>query len=1378
METKYFDRISEGYKGELGTEVMEQARKRIDWICAKTKGKTVLDVGCSQGITSILLGRCGKKVIGIDSEISRIQYAEKELKEEPELKTNVSFLCDDFLDCKFEKKFDCIIMGEFLEHVFDPSLFLDKAMSFLEENGRLIVTVPFGINPFPDHKRTYYFAELFYQINERICVNDVCFFGGWIGFVADKKIQGSDIEINRDLVRKLENSFFYVENKKQLRIDQLASQHDEIKAKLEEVNQQVEQLKKKVSELDEKKETVNELTLKLQKVSWEAEHYKNESASKEETFLLINQELEAARTYIKELSKDKEEKGGKIEGLYEELERAEKRFRLMSQTMSDIQVEREQKKQEVERLSAIDKKLQHELKAAYIKLNNAEKTIKDLTAESAEQDKKIDKMHKELQKTREDVDATTIELNSRQMALNGIMTDLTTKEEILKKYKQEIDDINSKFIKEKKNLQTEKASLERKCKEMNSLLYKAKKLNTAYERLIEVKVYNYLRHLKRKLLQKLKKETKEELSVESNNVMQHLTESGKMAEEDLFSESKLKEIEREAEYLRLLKKAELIPDSNGQRYYKKIDIRIGIICDQIFYDSFYSAADFIYISPDNWEDILSEIDYLLILSTWNGLHNNEWSGIATEGTNRRKRVNEIIRNAKKRDIITIFYSKEDPGHYNDYLSIAKQCDYIFTTEIDVVEAYKKDCGNENVFTLQFGINPVFHNPIGIKNVEKESGVIFSGSWMKRIENRCSDLSMLFDGLIKEDIELKIIDRNYDFHSDERYAYPEKYFRHAYKSIPHDKLQKVHKLFDWAININNIKYSQTMFANRVYELQACGNLLLSNYSVGVNSCSPTVFLIFNEDEIKNIIKNMNEEEIYEHQVFGIRSVMSEHTCYERIFEMMRHVKEAMPLMIKRKVAVIIEKESQCLIDMFNCQTYEEKVLFHINDVTDRSLEDIDIITFFSDEVEYGAFYLEDMINGFKYTDSDYITKHTYIKNGELAGTGEEHSYTTRMNNKYMTVFWKESFEVDKLLNLHGVQNIPKGYCIDHFNCRQINSEDKPRSNYKLSVIIPIYNNGNHLYGKAFSSLVRSSMFDDMEIIMVDDGSTDNFTPKMINYLSQRYSNVKTFLFNDGGSGSASRPRNKGIELSTTEYITFLDPDNEAVNNAYYKLYRQIRGKNYDFICGSSMYAGENCWISDFYKSYMHKKYKNGIVRSGGGKKLLVDTNFSGISMQAAIVKKQFLKQYDLYQINGAAGEDTLSSWEWFTCADTFEINSTMAHIYYAARSGSIVNSINISFYKKYFAIEEPRKSFLEQHGLLNDYMNKKFNSYFENWTLQHLIYLKGNDIEASIIIVKKIFDLYRDNYNGKSEIINHFVDLCDRKELIKAQEYIKDIFQKN
>ena len=44
----------------------------------------------------------------------------------------------------------------------------------------------------------------------------------------------------------------------------------------------------------------------------------------------------------------------------------------------------------------------------------------------------------------------------------------------------------------------------------------------------------------------------------------------------------------------------------------------------------------------------------------------------------------------------------------------------------------------------------------------------------------------------------------------------------------------------------------MFANRVYELQALGNIMLSNYSVGVNNKFPNVFLIHDKREIKDIL----------------------------------------------------------------------------------------------------------------------------------------------------------------------------------------------------------------------------------------------------------------------------------------------------------------------------------------------------------------------------------------------------------------------------------------------------------------------------------------------------------------------------------------------
>src|SRR5690606_910695 len=109
-----------------------------------------------------------------------------------------------------------------------------------------------------------------------------------------------------------------------------------------------------------------------------------------------------------------------------------------------------------------------------------------------------------------------------------------------------------------------------------------------------------------------------------------------------------------------------------------------------------------------------------------------------------------------------------------------------------------------------------------------------------------------DGVTEAGKDLKIIDRNYELKL-EAYFFPEKYLSYVSPSIKHEYLQKVHKLFDWAINLNTVKLSNTMFANRVYELQALGNILLSNYSIGVNNKFPNVFLVQNKEEVKYILE---------------------------------------------------------------------------------------------------------------------------------------------------------------------------------------------------------------------------------------------------------------------------------------------------------------------------------------------------------------------------------------------------------------------------------------------------------------------------------------------------------------------------------------------
>src|SRR5699024_6336591 len=114
------------------------------------------------------------------------------------------------------------------------------------------------------------------------------------------------------------------------------------------------------------------------------------------------------------------------------------------------------------------------------------------------------------------------------------------------------------------------------------------------------------------------------------------------------------------------------------------------------------------------------------------------------------------------DIPTVFYSKEDPVNYDKFLSIAKECKYIFTSAKEVINDYKKYTGNQNVGFLEFGINPLYHNPIG-KRLEKTSNkdVIFAGSWMEKYPERNREAATMFDGVIKSKFNLNIIDRNYD-----------------------------------------------------------------------------------------------------------------------------------------------------------------------------------------------------------------------------------------------------------------------------------------------------------------------------------------------------------------------------------------------------------------------------------------------------------------------------------------------------------------------------------------------------------------------------------------------------------------------------------------
>jgi 2-polyprenyl-3-methyl-5-hydroxy-6-metoxy-1,4-benzoquinol methylase len=133
-----------------GLEESEKYFKKFG-IPLNMNDKTILDVGCGYGSTSILLAQLGaNKVIGIDIDSNRISFANKKLRESyPELLDKVKFC---FIEEMGDDIFDCIIFKDSFEHIKDPDKYLIKLKSFLKEDGHIFIGFgPLWKSPYGGH---------------------------------------------------------------------------------------------------------------------------------------------------------------------------------------------------------------------------------------------------------------------------------------------------------------------------------------------------------------------------------------------------------------------------------------------------------------------------------------------------------------------------------------------------------------------------------------------------------------------------------------------------------------------------------------------------------------------------------------------------------------------------------------------------------------------------------------------------------------------------------------------------------------------------------------------------------------------------------------------------------------------------------------------------------------------------------------------------------------------------------------------------------------------------------------------------------------------------------------------------------------------------
>ncbi len=117
-------------------------------------------------------------------------------------------------------------------------------------------------------------------------------------------------------------------------------------------------------------------------------------------------------------------------------------------------------------------------------------------------------------------------------------------------------------------------------------------------------------------------------------------------------------------------------------------------------------------------------------------------------------------------------------------------------------------------------------------------------------------------------------------------------------------------------------------------------------------------------------------------------------------------------------------------------------------------------------------------------------------------------------------------------------------------------------YKLSIIAAVYNLEKYL-PRCLDALVNQTL-EEIEILCVDDGSTDS-APQIVDEYAAKYPNkVKAFHKPNGGEFTT---RNYGLERAQGEYVTFVDTDDWVEPNWAEKLYQAAKENDADLaVCG--------------------------------------------------------------------------------------------------------------------------------------------------------------------------------------------------------------------
>lgn len=441
------------------------------------------------------------------------------------------------------------------------------------------------------------------------------------------------------------------------------------------------------------------------------------------------------------------------------------------------------------------------------------------------------------------------------------------------------------------------------------------------------------------------------------------------------------------------------------------ELRIAAICDEFTSSSLLHECHVCFLRPDGWQTDIAEFSphVLFVESAWRGA-GGSWQGRLCSAD---PVLLAVVAHCRASGIPTIFWNKEDPVHFEDFIGTAVHFDAVCTTDADCIPAYKRDLGHAQVFLMPFAVQPRLHHPL--TTTPRIEGTVFAGAWYPNHAARCRDFIRLASALATAG-PLHIFDRA-------SAGYPRRYTEALRGAVAYEQTPDIYRQYRLGLTINTVTRSPSMFARRALELMGTGTSVYSNRSDALRELFGDLVCRFDDGDeaLQAAFHELQCPLAAEYRLkrtLALRKVLSEHSWSERLTDLIERTyghrlsKAGAVIWIVSEVggtddlqALVRMRDAQCGVDVRLAVAVPDGMeLPHgVRRLNASELRDTPLAVFGEDalvapwhaEDLYGPHYLHDLWLARSFGQGDVTGKACYVRQTdiemELVGANVEYRH---------------------------------------------------------------------------------------------------------------------------------------------------------------------------------------------------------------------------------------------------------------------------------------------------------------------------------------------------------------------------------------------------